>query len=139
MLRDFANKVYGARASAGATPTRDARRRSDGAIADAASARPTRDDDDDAAPRTFADRWMMSWTDEDVTFLGEDPYGDCAGNIFAQAAVESRRGRASVDETREPRASASDGESRRGSMDDERGAMASAEEKARAFFRIGPT
>ena len=139
MLRDFANKLYGARA----TPTRDAdaRRRSDGRIADAASARPREkgDDDDDAAPRTFADRWMMSWTDEDVTFLGEDPYGDCAGNIFAQAAVESRRGRASVDETREPRASASDGESRRGSMDDERGAMASAEEKARAFFRIGPT
>ena len=48
---------------------------------------------------------MMSWTDEDVTFLGEDPYGDCAGNVFAAAAAEARRGRASVDETREPRAS----------------------------------
>ena len=140
MLRDFANKLYGARASAGATPTRDARRRSDGRIADAASARPKGDADDDAAPRTFADRWMMSWTDEDVTFLGEDPYGDCAGNVFAAAAAEARRRRASVDETREPRASGDeDAASRRASMDDARGATASAEAKARAFWRIGPT
>lgn len=90
-------------------------------------------------PTTFADRWMMSWTEEDVTFLGEDPYGDCAGNIFAQAAVESRRrtsmesSRSSMDEgerrlsenaamNRTPRASAN----------------ANAEEKARAFFGIGP-
>jgi hypothetical protein len=86
---------------------------------------------------------MMSWTDEDVTFLGEDAYGDCAGNAFAEAAAAARRGRASVDETREPRTSGDekrdDASSRRGSMDDARDAMASAEEKARAFFRIGPT
>ena len=141
MFRDLASKLYSARGPASTTTRRDdddaSRRRAAsaprGSTADAA-------DDASRAPSTFADRWMMSWTDEDVTFLGEDPYGDCAGNVFAAAAAEARRRRASVDETREPRASGDeDAASRRASMDDARGATASAEAKARAFWRIGPT
>jgi hypothetical protein len=78
----------------------------------------------------------MSWTDEDVTFLGEDPYGDCAGNIFAQAAVESRRrsqdsARSSVDEgSRDATPRTSVNESVAHARDDD--------SKARAFFGIGP-
>jgi hypothetical protein len=81
----------------------------------------------------------MSWNEEDVAFMGEDPYGDCAGNVFAQAAAESRR-RARAEGAREgePRASV-DGGSRRASVDEARDARERAEEKTRAFFRIGPT
>lgn len=138
MFRDLASKLYGARGPASTTTRRD----DDGGTRRRAASASTADASADAsnAPSTFADRWMMSWTDEDVTFLGEDPYGDCAGNVFAAAAAEARRRRASVDETREPRASGDeDAASRRASMDDARGATASAEEKARAFWRIGPT
>ena len=137
MFRDLASKLYGARGAASTTTRRD----DDDALKRRAASAPRGSTDDASrAPSTFADRWMMSWTDEDVTFLGEDPYGDCAGNVFAAAAAEARRRRASVDETREPRASGDeDAASRRASMDDARGATASAEEKARAFWRIGPT
>ena len=79
----------------------------------------------------------MSWNEEDVAFMGEDPYGDCAGNVFAQAAAESRR-RAAAAREGEPRASV-DGGSRRASVDEAREARERAEEKTRAFFRIGPT
>ena len=79
----------------------------------------------------------MSWNEEDVAFMGEDPYGDCAGNVFAQAAAGTQRfgngGREG-----EPRASV-DGGSRRASVDEAREARERAEEKTRAFFRIGPT
>ena len=83
----------------------------------------------------------MSWNEEDVAFMGEDPYGDCAGNVFAQAAAESRRRAAAEAEAAregEPRASV-DGGSRRASVDEAREARERAEEKTRAFFRIGPT
>ncbi len=94
------------------------------------SAPPPNDDSTPNARRkSFSDRFMMSWTDEDVTFLGEDPYGDCAGNVFATVAADEQRRRASVDETR--RASA-DGGSRRTSENGDDF------EKASAFWRIGP-
>ena len=73
--------------------------------------------------------------------MGEDPYGDCAGNVFAQAAAESRRRAAAAEAAAregEPRASV-DGGSRRASVDEAREARERTEEKTRAFFRIGPT
>lgn len=87
-------------------------------------------------PTTFSDRWMMSWTEEDVTFLGEDPYGDCAGNIFAQAAVESRR-RTSMESNR---SSMDEGERRPSDANrtPRTSTNTNAEDKARAFFGIGP-
>lgn len=127
MFREWANKLYGA-SNASATPrTGDPKTKT--ALGPSASARDAGADADER--RTFADRWMMSWTDDDVTFLGEDPYGDCAGNIFAQAAVESRR--RSEDAASAPRGSLDEGDRRRSSA-----SSSDAEEKARAFFRIGP-
>jgi hypothetical protein len=135
MFRNFANKLYGA----SSTSTHDAANANARSAPSASAPRPSTDDADARPPTTFADRWMMSWTDEDVTFLGEDPYGDCAGNIFAQAAVESqRRGRASEDGARDEPRSSVDGGARRASEDVARSRV-SAEEKTRAFFRIGPT
>jgi len=125
MFREWANKLYGASNASATARTNDPKIKT--ALGTSASARDGARDADER--RTFADRWMMSWTDDDVTFLGEDPYGDCAGNIFAQAAVESRR--RSEDAGSAPRGSLDEGDRRRSSVSD-------AEEKARAFFRIGP-
>ena len=139
MFRNLANKLYGAspaRATTASTPP-NASAPSSSSSSSASASSPDAD-----APRpttTFADRFVMSWNEEDVAFMGEDPYGDCAGNVFAQAAAESRR-RAAAEAAREgePRASV-DGGSRRASVDEARDARERAEEKTRAFFRIGPT
>ena len=138
MFRNLANKLYGASAvnAPHASTTHDASASSSSSSSASASS------DTADAPRpttTFADRFVMSWNEEDVAFMGEDPYGDCAGNVFAQAAAESRR-RAAAEAAREgePRASV-DGGSRRASVDEAREARERAEEKTRAFFRIGPT
>ena len=139
MFRNLANKLYGAspaRATTASTPP-NASAPSSSSSSSASASSPDAD-----APRpttTFADRFVMSWNEEDVAFMGEDPYGDCAGNVFAQAAAESRR-RAAAEAAREgePRASV-DGGSRRASVDEAREARERAEEKTRAFFRIGPT
>lgn len=127
MFREWANKLYGASNASATARTGDPKIKT--ALGTSASARDPSVDADER--RTFADRWMMSWTDDDVTFLGEDPYGDCAGNIFAQAAVESRR--RSEDGGGAPRGSLDEGDRRRSSA-----SSSDAEEKARAFFRIGP-
>ena len=72
--------------------------------------------------------------------MGEDPYGDCAGNVFAQAAAEEVDDAAAARAAREGERRASvDGGSRRASVDEAREARERAEEKTRAFFRIGPT
>ena len=141
MFRNLANKLYGASAvnAPHASTTHDASASSAAASSASASSSDTAD-----APRpttTFADRFVMSWNEEDVAFMGEDPYGDCAGNVFAQAAAESRRRAAAAEAAAregEPRASV-DGGSRRASVDEAREARERAEEKTRAFFRIGPT
>ena len=125
MFREWANKIYGASNAPSSAPNARARGRDGGKTSDGKSTSASAT----VEPRTFADRWMMSWTDEDVTFLGEDPYGDCAGNVFATVAADEQRRRASVDETR--RASA-DGGSRRTSENGDDF------EKASAFWRIGP-
>lgn len=127
MFREWANKIYGASNAPSSAPNARARGRDGGKTSDGKSTSASAT----VEPRTFADRWMMSWTDDDVTFLGEDPYGDCAGNIFAQAAVESRR--RSEDAGSAPRNSVDEGDRRRSSS-----GASDAEEKARAFFRIGP-
>lgn len=140
MFRNLANKLYGASAvnAPHASTTHDASASSSSSSSASASS------DTADAPRpttTFADRFVMSWNEEDVAFMGEDPYGDCAGNVFAQAAAESRRRAAAEAEAAregEPRASV-DGGSRRASVDEAREARERAEEKTRAFFRIGPT
>ena len=91
MFRNLANKLYGAspaRATTASTPP-NASAPSSSSSSSASASSPDAD-----APRpttTFADRFVMSWNEEDVAFMGEDPYGDCAGNVFAQAAAESRR------------------------------------------------
>ena len=141
MFRNLANKLYGAspaRATTASTPP-NASAPSSSSSSSASASSPDAD-----APRpttTFADRFVMSWNEEDVAFMGEDPYGDCAGNVFAQAAAESRRRAAAAEAAAregEPRASV-DGGSRRASVDEAREARERAEEKTRAFFRIGPT
>ena len=141
MFRNLANKLYGAspaRATTASTPP-NASAPSSSSSSSASASSPDAD-----APRpttTFADRFVMSWNEEDVAFMGEDPYGDCAGNVFAQAAAESRRRAAAAAAAAgegEPRASV-DGGSRRASVDEAREARERAEEKTRAFFRIGPT
>ena len=141
MFRNLANKLYGAspaRATTASTPP-NASAPSSSSSSSASASSPDAD-----APRpttTFADRFVMSWNEEDVAFMGEDPYGDCAGNVFAQAAAESRRraaAAAAAAREGEPRASV-DGGSRRASVDEAREARERAEEKTRAFFRIGPT
>ena len=137
MFRNLANKLYGAspaRATNASTPPNASA--PSASSSSSASASSSAD-----APRpttTFADRFVMSWNEEDVAFMGEDPYGDCAGNVFAQAAAESRRRAAEAAREGEPRASV-DGGSRRASVDEAREARERAEEKTRAFFRIGPT
>ena len=70
--------------------------------------------------------------------MGEDPYGDCAGNVFAQAAAESRRrAAAAAAAAREGERRGVDGGSRRASVDEAREARERAEEKTRAFFESG--
>jgi len=90
---------------------------------------------------SFGDRFMRSWTDEDVTFLGEDPYGDCAGNVFA-AVARARDGATADDARDESRRSSVDESSRRASESStnervwttNRGEF----EKASAFWIGGP-
>ena len=141
MFKKLSETLYGGADARRVTPTstKGGASASSGAAASASSSSAA----DGAAPSTgrrksFSDRFMMSWTDEDVTFLGEDPYGDCAGNVFATVAADEARAarRASADEGR--RASV-DGGSRRTSENDS-GAPPHGDdfEKASAFWRIGP-
>ena len=132
MFKKLSDTFYGARTErTGATKgERGANSTANpGVKSSSASPPPAADATPNARRKSFSDRFMMSWTDEDVVFLGEDPYGDCAGNVFATVAADEQRRRASVDETR--RASA-DGGSRRTSENGDDF------EKASAFWRIGP-
>ena len=140
MFRNLANKLYGAspaRATTASTPP-NASAPSSSSSSSASASSPDAD-----APRpttTFADRFVMSWNEEDVAFMGEDPYGDCAGNVFAQAAAESRRraaAAAAAARARENRARASTaGRDARASM--KRGRRANAPRRKRArFFESG--
>jgi hypothetical protein len=132
MFKKLSDTFYGARTErAGATngAKSGANSTANPGVKSSSAPAPDGDATPNARRKSFSDRFMMSWTDEDVTFLGEDPYGDCAGNVFATVAADEQRRRASVDETR--RASA-DGGSRRTSENGDDF------EKASAFWRIGP-
>ena len=136
MFRNLANKLYGAspaRATTASTPP-NASAPSSSSSSSASASSPDAD-----APRpttTFADRFVMSWNEEDVAFMGEDPYGDCAGNVFAQAAAESRRRRGAGGRATRASARSTAGRDARASM--KRGRRANAPRRKRArFFESG--